>query len=69
MSVWQDVPFTFKLDSKTESIDIAMKKVVWEKSNQCEPSDLSSEHRIVNSYIGIHIYDRFLKSYNGEIFF
>ena len=39
MSVWQEVPFTFKMDSKVESIDIAMKKVVWEKSKNCEPSD------------------------------
>ena len=39
MSVWQEVPFTFKMDSKVESIDIAIKKVVWEKSKNCEPSD------------------------------
>jgi len=32
MSLWQDVPFTFKMDSKTESVDVAMKKVVWEKT-------------------------------------
>ena len=39
MSVWQEIPFTFKMDSKVESIDVAMKKVVWEKSKNCEPSD------------------------------
>ena len=63
MSVWQDVPFTFKLDSKTESIDVAMKKVVWEKAKQCDSSDLSSDHRIVNSYIGIQIFDRISAGY------
>ena len=39
MSVWQDIPFTFKMDSKVESIDIAMKKVVWTKNKDCGSPD------------------------------
>ena len=46
MSVWQDIPFTFKMDSKVESIDIAMKKVVWTKNKDCGSPDSSK-------YIGI----------------
>ena len=41
MSVWQDIPFTFKMDSKVESIDIAMKKVVWTKNKDCGSPDNS----------------------------
>ena len=41
MSVWQDIPFTFKMESKVESIDIAMKKVVWTKDKDCGSPDNS----------------------------
>ena len=39
MSLWRDVPFTFKLDANTESFDITVKKVVKRVNEACNSDE------------------------------
>ena len=38
MSLWRDVPFTFKLEKQIESADITFKKVVKKEVGNCNSS-------------------------------
>ena len=52
MSLWRDVPFTFKLDKSIESSDLTLKKIVKTKEDNCN-SDETYDYISTHSIFGI----------------
>ena len=50
MSLWQNVPLTFKIDGKTESTDITIKKLVEQRDGTTNNCNADVEYSYVGTY-------------------